>query len=125
MAIKCIFKSEYAYNRHHVIDNELRVHRLTWRSADKDLGVALANARDRLLDQLCSDISSGSIPTISSLVNNIGDLELVRVSLSIGIELVLENDVLRRDVGVDKVDLGLVGLVLKNTADDLDHRSNA
>jgi len=101
------------------------VRRLTWRSADKDLGVALANIGDRLFDQLCSDISSGSIPTLGRLVNNVGELELVGVSFGIGIELVLEDDVLRRDIGVDKVNLGLVGLVFENTADDLDHRSNA
>jgi len=41
------------------------------------------------------------------------------VGLGKGVDLILENDVLGGDVAEDKVDLGLVSLVLEETADNL------
>lgn len=76
------------------------------------------------LDQLGVDVSGGALPAIDGLVDDVGDLEAVGVGLGKGIELVLEDDVLRGNVGKDEVDLGLVGLVLEETLDDLDHGRN-
>lgn len=92
---------------------------LTWGSADKDLVAFAAELGHVLFDQVEGEVASGTLPVSASLVNNIGDLEAVRVGLGKGVDLTLENDVLGRDVAEDKVDLGLVSLVLEETADNL------
>lgn len=92
---------------------------LTWGSADKDLVAFAAELGHVLLDQVEGEVAGGTLPVSASLVNNIGDLEAVRVGLGKGVDLILENDVLRGDVAEDKVDLGLVSLVLEETLDDL------
>jgi len=78
-----------------------------------------------LLDQLGGDVSGRTLPAINSLVDNVGDLEAVGVGLGVCVDLLLQDNILGGNVGKDEVNLGLVGLVLEEMANDLEHGGDA
>lgn len=89
------------------------------RSAHEDLDV-VGGLGQILLDRLLGDEADAALPARGSLVEEVVDAELVLVLDGKFVELLLEQDVGLLDVGVDKVDLGLVGWVLERSADDLE-----
>ncbi|KAI3481059.1 hypothetical protein L1887_56633 [Cichorium endivia] len=72
-----------------------------------------------LLNSLLGDKAHAALPADGRLVEEVVHAELVLVLGSKLVELLLEQDVLLLDVGVDKVDLRLVAGVLEDSTDDL------
>jgi len=72
-----------------------------------------------LLDHLLGDEADAALPALGRVVEDVVDLELVRVLGRERVELALEEDVGLGDVGVDERQLGLVLRVLERGPDDL------
>lgn len=82
--------------------------------------------RETYVDHLRSDIADTASPALRGLIQNVVDADTL-VLLGEGVEVLLEENVLRGDVGKDEVDLGGVAgsAAADNGADDLEHRGDA
>lgn len=88
------------------------------RAAEEHLGV-LGMGAELLTNHVDVDESDASVPVGRGVVEDVEDLEAVRVRSGEFVELLLEEDVLRVDVGVDERELGRVLGVLQRSTDDL------
>ena len=61
-----------------------------------------------LLQKLRRDVLLRTCPLVVCLINDEHCVEPIRVSLLQVVEFLLKEDIVRRDVGVDELELGLV-----------------
>ncbi|KAJ1846335.1 hypothetical protein LPJ57_009042, partial [Coemansia sp. RSA 486] len=97
-----------------------------WRSAHADKDAFSAGSRHVFLHKLLGHIASVALPiTRRCLVDDIMQLELLRMVLSQTIELRTQNNVILRLVGKHQSQLGVVAGILKDMLDQLQHRCDS
>lgn len=94
------------------------------RTADKDVDVVGRRREEVLLKVVLGDETGLTLPVRTSLVNEEVELELLRVLALDFLKLLLKQNVVLRNVTVKERDLGLVGRVLRDSANQLEERSN-
>lgn len=93
-------------------------------TTDEDLGILILGSRQVLLDGISSDEALESLPVLGRAIEGVDNLEAIGMFLSVGIKLLLEQDVFLGLVGEDKSNLGSLirGVLIKDLADDLELR---
>lgn len=94
------------------------------RTTDENLDVVGRRSKEVFLEVVLGDETSLTLPARVSLVNEKVELELLRVLALDILKLLLEQDVILRNVTVEERDLSLVSRVLRDGADELEKRSN-
>lgn len=95
------------------------------RTADEDLDVLLLGFRENGLEQLLGDVALAASPLLGRVVQDIERTEPLRVRVFEFLKLLLQEDVLLRDVPEDQRHLGFVLGVLEDGAHKLVQRSDA